>query len=359
MATKKEASSKKQLNRSVAKAPDLEKKRKEFQAVASQTKSSPRKKAAPKHHTPRKRTIVILIAAFLAIFGTGSIAYGYYFWNQTPERVVADALLNAGLSESATFTVDVNSPTRSLASMSGHYVDDRGQAEASIKTMLPGELSTVSVSTVMTPSELYMKVPRASQLISEVAPPAQRSLANVFTPVLKSRVDNKWVYMQPADAALLQGVTHMSSCTVDSLRMLMTSRHARSSLVNTYIQHSFLETKEAKVEKNYGTYQLTINHDAFNEFLDALPKADSSVPFQRCVSEVKSLRQSKASTSVIELTIDISSRKITQAVISAAGAENTTIMITPVFGQAASVEKPDDAVRLDEVKSLLYSLFSN
>lgn len=347
--------------KAVAPNPELEKKRKEFQAAVSGAKKPAAKKAhtKPKHHTPRKRTIIIIVAALLAVIGTTAVSYGYYFWQQSPEKMVSDALINASSAESASFDVDVNSPTRMLASMRGEYTDGRGHLEARVKTSLPGELNEVTVSAVAANTDLYVRAPQVSSLVNEVVPTEQRVLASAIMPMVKDKVDDKWLYVRATDANYLKGVTGVSSCVVEATQRIMTSPEARTALTDVYMSNRFFAISEIRTDKNFGTYELTIDQAKFNQFLDAVASAESSTPFSRCTLELNALRTDSVYESVVYLVIDKSSRTINQVVLNTSGLSRVTVMITPQFNSDVTIDMPADPVRFDDVKSQIFSLFAS
>jgi len=355
MATKKKTPIKKrESKKSVAPAPNLEKKRQEFQDAAARTKKQAVKKGSsePKHHTPRKRTIIIIVAALLAVVGTVSVSYAYYFWQQSPEKIVADALVNASEASSATFDVDVNSPTRMLASVNGSYTEGRSQFDARIKTKYPGALSDVHVSAINADTSLYVKSPHVSGLVGEMLPVGQQDMINAITPVVKDQIDDKWLYIQSTDVNYVKAMTGITSCLVESARRVSSDSFARSELVEIYLRNKFFEIEETRADKNFATYELTVNKDMFNDALNDL--ALSRAPFGGCRAELNTLRSDKIYNLVIHLVIDKSSRTIAQATVSVSGADGMTAMITPRFNVPVEIRAPSENVRFDDIKTQLF-----
>lgn len=359
MAIKKVKSAQKRNQEPVAPAPDLELKRKKFQqAVSSSKEKSIPRKTQPKHHSARKRTLIVIVGALLALFGSVGVVYSYFFWYQTPEKMVSDALTNAVSSRTVSFKAEVNSPTMSLAAIQGSYKDGSAQADAVIRTSLPGELSTINASAMTTSGALYLKVARASKLAPELVPKSQKATVDALMPLIRNSIDDKWVSVTSGDASLFQGVTNVSSCVVDAVRQASVSQQARTLLGQAYLQHAFFTIKEVKTDKNAGTYQLTIDRDTFHTFLDEITNSAASVPFSKCNKEMALVKASSIDTSVVELVIDKTTRTITQATISTSGKDAMTIMVTPAFDQEVTIVEPEDTTNFSIIKAQFLSLFS-
>ncbi len=360
MAIKKVKSAQNKIKDPVAKAPDLEAKRKKFQQAAATVKPvhTP-KKTQPKHHTSRKRTVIILVGALLAIIGSVSVAYGVFFWQQSPDKMVADALSNAASSQSVSYDIEVNSPTMSLAAISGSYKDGNSQAEAVIRTALPGALATVTGSVMATNKNLYVKVPNATEVVREILPESQQKVAGLLLPLIQNDINDKWIRMAIADTAFFQGVTNVSSCVVESARNLSVNQQARMLMTRAYMQNAFFAAKEVKTDKNRGTYQLTIDRTKFHAFIDAITRSSPAIPFSKCNKELAAVKASAVDTSVIELVIDKTTRTLTQVTVSTPGKDAMTVMISPVFDQTDAISEPTEGVtRFDDLKAQFFTVFS-
>lgn len=346
----------------VAVTPNLEEKRKSFQYAAAvrlggKKDARTSKKTATKRRTLGKRTVFIAISVLFVILGSAAAAYGLHAWQQTPEKVVADALTNAVQARSMAYDVKVDSPTMPLAAIQGSYSDQISQVSATVRTEYPGDLSTMSGSIIATSKSLYVKVANTSQVIKKIVPASQERIVNALLPIIQDDIDHKWIKLAVSDASYLQDFTKVSSCVVDAAKQLSVSQSARTKLMNVYLANSFFDVKEVKSQPGSGTYQLTIDQQRFQAFIDALQTTDNSVPFSKCRQELTQVRKSSVHLSVIELEIDKTSRHITLATITTTGENATTIKIIPSFKRTVVVEEPKDVVQFDSLKSQFISLF--
>ena len=359
MVIKKVKSGRTKNKEQVATTPDLEEKRKKFQQAAATKKAAHvSRKTQPKHHSSRKRTLIILVGALLAVIGSVTVAYGFFFWQQSPQKIVADAFMNAAASQEVSYEIEVNSPTMSLAAINGSYKNGASQASAVVRTSLPGKLATINGSIIATDNDLYLKVSHASDLVGEIAPISQKKVINALLPLVQKDIDDKWLLIAAKDASLFQNITKTSSCTIESIRMLSTNQQARSAFMQTYLQHDFFTVKEVKMDGNSGTYQLTIDKDTFHAFLDAITTSKPALPFSTCNKELLAVKSTSVDTSVVELVIDKTTRTITQATVSTSGMNATTVMVAPTFNQSSTIDVPENVTRFDAIKAQFLTLFS-
>ncbi len=358
----KNTSKRKKQTEPVAVTPHLEEKRKSFQNAAAirlggKKDTHVAKKETQKHHSLRKRTVMIIIGIFLAVFGSAAVVYGFYAWQQTPEKVVADAITNAVYARNVAYDVKVDSPTMPLAAIQGSYNDQISQINATVRTEYPGDLSTIRGSAIATNKSLYVKVENTPQVVRKIIPSSQEKIVDALLPAIQDDIDNKWIKIAVDDTAYLQDFTKISSCVVSSIKQLSVSQSARTKLMDIYLSNSFFNVKEVKSQQYSNTYQLTIDQSRFQAFIDALKTTDTSIPFSKCSSELTIARNSSVHLSVIELEIDKASRTISTMTVTTTGENATTVRTTPYFKRNVVVEEPKDATRFDSLKSQFVTLF--
>lgn len=357
MAAKKRTHKAKSNIVTVAAAPDLEARRKDFQDTVSG-----KKKPVQTTHTSqpvaevkpigRKRIMGVMIILLLIFVPLMAFA-AFYTSYRSSDRVVADALLNTLTADSLAYTAEVTSPTRQVATASGKYSDGKASIDARIRTTYPGELSTVGVSLVTLPKDIYFNIPGASKLVMEGIPKSQRDVYETIQPILKTEIDGNWVHVQNHDVSFIQPLAKLSTCAIESLRLAASSTAARMTLVDLYRQSPFLETKRIKTVGDTGTYQATIDQNRFNEFLDTVTRAGDSVPFGKCAQEVAALKKSALHAAVFEMNINEKDRTIQSLVVAQSGAQPLTTSVNIMLGQGSLIEEPANAVRFDELKTKL------
>lgn len=357
MSTKKETTKSKQKKTTVASAPDLETRRKVFQETASgKRKATPAKSTAqqPSEIKPIRRSRILGVMIVLLVVFVPLIAFAaFYTAYRSPDRMVADAIMNTLSSEKLSYSADVTSPTRQLATIHGKHAGGQAQIDATIKTTYPGELSTVNVALFATQKDMFFNVPNASSLIAKGMPATERSLYESIQPIVKSDVDGKWMYVQQRDLMFVQPLTKLSSCATNSLRSLASNIEARRALITLYRQSPFLETKHIQSIGSTGMYQATINQARFNTFLDNITRAGNVVPFGKCTQEVAAIKKSALHASVFELSIDETSRTLQKMTVAQSGEQPLTTTIVVDTDKEISLKEPDGAVRFDDIKNKL------
>lgn len=354
MVTKKIKTKQNKLTDSAPGVADIEAKRREFQqAVAGNNKISG--KSQPKHHTPRRRTLIIFVGAFLVMVGSALVAYAYFFWYNSPDKIVADALTNAVSAQSVAYTAEINAPTKPIATLQGKYMTGLAEANTTIHTGLANDLNKVRASLVATPRDTYVKLSHATQLARQVAPLDQKKTYETFTPLVAGIVDDKWLRVTPADLTILQGVTHVSDCTANSIRSALVNPRTRTTIGQLYMSSPFFTIKEIKTEKQYSTYQLTIVKQTLDAFLDAVT-TNGETPLSKCNLEIAAIKRSTMDATVTEVIIDRTTRTITQIIVNTSGKDPVTTMVVPVFGQPVTISEPQNATRFADIKAQFYTL---
>ncbi len=332
-------------------APDLEARRKDFQAHAAGKKApiaSPAGTDKKSQDIPRIRVIGVMMILLLLFVPLIAFA-AYYSYHRSADRIVTDALFHTLTASEMTYDATVETPKRPIATFHGTVSEGKSAVDAHIRTTLPGDLNTAHVSVVGTESNLYLNIAHASRLFAETAPQTQKKAANELMPIVKNEVDGKWVRLQSNDMSYLQSMTRLSPCMVNALRSMATSSAARTALANAYAQHAFLEPKRIRGDGNIGTYQITINQPRLNAFLDATTSKGDTV-LSKCTDDIIALKKSNAHEAVIEVGIDESKRVITKVVLSTSGNNPVTATIMPQLGTSAAIDVPVDATAFDDIK---------
>lgn len=364
MATKKVTTTK-QSARTISSAPDLESRRQAFQAAAAGSKKPTKQpRQHPLRHaaiTPDQQAIgrrkVVGVMALLIVLLVPLVAFAaYYSWYRSPEKIVADALVNTMSASALTYTATIASPTQQVVRMTGGYDGSRAKVDATVRTKFPGDLSQLNLSLVSDQNDVYFNVPHASAFIGQTMPATQKNLYTLVEPLVKKTVDGKWMYIQPSETSSLASLTGVSSCSVTALRTLMTSGSSRTALANVYLNEPFFGVKHVGTHGDTATYQLTIDQKKFDAFLDAVTRQGKAVPFGNCTQEITAVKHSTLSQSVATLEVDTAKRVLTSATVSTSGQNPLTTTFTPTIAQSVAISVPQNPVRFSDVQTSFYQI---
>ncbi len=359
MAIKKENKTLDQETAPITSDPNLEEKRQQFQRAAESNKPMSALVVSAKHHTPRKRTLIIIVGALLVLLGSALVAYTYFFWQNSPEKIVADALTNAASSRSATYTSTIKSKNAPIAQIKGRYTDGKSEMNGVITTSLPGSLGKIDASAVVTQRDVYLKVSDATELVKQTAPESQQHIFAIILSMLQKQIDNKWIQMATSDLVILEPATKVSGCSADGIKQLTTSQPLRMAVIRTYLDNPFLTIVESGTQGMIGTYQISIERSILDKFLDAVQTTDATKALVAgCDAEISKLKNGNISNVRVELVIDKISRTISQADISLSGKSPLDVSITPLFNQSVTVKEPTADVKFRDIESRLYGAYT-
>ncbi|MFZ1360567.1 MAG: hypothetical protein WAS27_00850 [Candidatus Saccharimonadales bacterium] len=341
----------------VESAPDIEKRRRLFQGVASGEVVSVAPSAERREQVRRRSRIVSIVTIAVVVVVSIAALAVYSLWHQSANKTVADAFYNTLSASSIQFSAKVSSPTREVASIDGRMTGERGVIDASMKTTLPDDLSTIHFSAVTTPNDIFLRLPKASQILATNASPAQATLLNALLPIVQQDIDNKWVYVQSNELPYVQSITRLSTCMVQSLQLFSTSHTARLGFMNAYEHNAFMDAKKIRAKDTEAIYQVTIKQRPFLGFLDELSAEGKAVPLGAC-DELKSLRTSTLHDAVLDVAVDPSSRQLIRLGVAIPG--DSPLAITATFatqGVQVVSEPPEvDTVRFRDIKNKILGI---
>lgn len=357
--TKEHPSDKRKNVDTIMTNPELEQKREAFQrAVVSKR---PIDAPAPKHHTPRKRTIIIIVGALMAFIGTVVAVYGY-FWYQSPSKIVLDSVLNAANASSVSYTgmVIPDGSSNPDVTFKGGSKDGTTQVDAVIKTAFSGAIKNMNASVVTTQTNTYVKVDKASELLRQLAPAKQKGMYEQAANVVKRQVDGKWISVTPKEMGTLSSLSDVSTCSVESLRDMGVDKKANQALATLYLQHRFMNIEEIASNGSMGTYTLSFDKDKLSSFADAAAgSADVPKALSECVTELQAAHATEIDTIKITLDINKAERMIKSVTVATGSSLKLTVKATPMFNQHPSIAVPTNAIKFSDVTTDIFKQYVN
>jgi hypothetical protein len=330
-------------------SPELEQKRQHFQQVAATEKPVQK----PKHHSHWKRTLIIAVGALIAVVGTSTAVFAF-FWAQTPDRIVMDAVLKASSAKSTTYsgTMLEKGDTEPKISYSGAFSNGLSQIAVKVKTPYGGDLSTVNGKALLDKQDVFIKLDKASQLIDKSAPDSLRPIIKGMIPEIKERADDKWIRMSPGDLDTFKAITNVSQCSVDVLRKITTDESSRSTLVAMYRSAPFLNVTDiSSGDAQVGTYRLSINTDQFDAFMQKLNQSEYYKSLAGCYIGTSILKGKNLSGLSVTLTINKAERLITKVSVDTGRTFASTFTVAPVFDVPVKLETPKTFTKFEDIKA--------
>lgn len=332
---------------------DIEERRRQFRHAAS-GKAAASVPAIPQRRAISKRTLIMLIGILVIISGLGAAAWGYS-WMQSPDKIVMDALSNASKASSTSYKGEISllgSPEPQII-FNGAFSEGKSRLEAKVGMPAGIELSELNVSSIVTKDNYYLKLDEASRLISETAPPALKDSFAPHLPLIREKVDGKWLRVNPNDIDMYQPITHVSRCVASVFRIVTTGdASAQSVVTGLYAQYPFLNvTDSSRPGDTTGKYALRVDTAKYDAFKERLYRSSFYAALAACNQQEHDIKSDDLKSLTIELTIDKVKRVITELTIDQNTSFSTKLTVTPVFNEAVSVQEPTQVVRVSDIQA--------
>ena len=341
---------------SVETSSDLEEKRKKFQSVVAGGEPVVVTVAAPpKHHSASRRTLIIIVGALMAVIGTVAVAFAYFWYQQSPDRIVMDAVMHSLDAKSTRYEGKLfllGSPEPQIT-YKGAFGDGKSKLDVTVGMPSGIEFTQLNTSTVATKDDLYLKIDQASRLISETAPPAIKETFEPHLSLIRQEVDGKWLKVNPSDIDMYQPITQVSQCAASLFQLFTTSdSSAYNKVFDVYKQYPFLKVSEsAHSTGQIGKYLLTLDADTYDQFKEKLYKSAFYASLALCNREAHDIKTNDIRQMAITLTIDKSKREVIDMVMTQGGVQGSKLVLTPVFNETVSVQVPTETARIGDIQA--------
>lgn len=355
---KRTKSHKREAAKLVPSSPDLEETRKQFQEAVVVGPSHPLVTAddshtSPVHHSGRRRTLMVAVAALIVVLATSASTYAF-FWYQSPDKVVMDAVMNAAAASSATYsgTVYEQNGTKPTVTYNGAFSNGLSHIRAKVSTPFTGDLSTINTEAIIGKDVLFIKLDKTSQLVRSSVMPSLRPAVDLMMPEIKSKADDKWIELTPGDLSNFNTLTLISQCTVDVMQRMTTDAQFRSDVLALYDQSPFLHvTDSGPIDDKVNKYTLSLNADKFNKFLDILIDSKPYQSLAGCRIDTKVVTGDNLKDFKLVLEINKAERQITHVEANTGGYFMSRIVLDPVFNIPVTVAPPTSATNFNDIKA--------
>lgn len=320
---------------------------------------------APAPNKKRKGLIIggIIAAALVVLGGGGALAYSWY---QNPEKVVADAVMNAIKAKTVTFTGELTVENDSKVKLELNGATDAVSGELAAKMTFPmGEKEqTLEANAKFDKNgDLYFKAKQLDKLVEanrEQLPPESQATVDQ----LVAKINDRWVKVSADDLAKFDETSSKrQKCVADALKKYSEDSVATNEVIEVYKKNKFI-----KVEQNLGTkdgslgYTLKGDKATAESFFKGLKdtklyktlhECDPSLELDEKQSSEQTTEQPNVETRV-ELWVSQWSHEVTELKFTANDKEakaSSVAFLKPKFNQPVNVEAPKDAISLAQLQA--------
>lgn len=304
-------------------------------------------------HLRKRYVIGVIVTGAMIISLAAALAYVQY--QNSPQKIVLDAVQNALMSPTLSFRGNVTGATNdtSLASIDGQLTQTKSRLSftSSSADKLKGEMITDRDDT-------FLKINRASELVVAAVPSRQADLYASILPQVKETIDDRWIWIEQPDTALVGSLLKLSGCSIDMVQSITRSASSRTSLLNLYRSHPFLIVSKSEGGKgSIGNYTLTIDDVLFDEFMTAFPLSQLATKLSGCHYQSVGITSSMVKGFTIKLTIDTSTRRILDSNVYTGRASQLQLSMKPDFVTTATIDNPEHITRFSDIKQQVFKDF--
>lgn len=326
----------------------------------------------------KKKSLIIasVIIGVLVLLG-GVSAAAYTLWYQKPEKVLTDALINAALAESVTYSGTMNlanSKTDSPTAADGFKsmkltVDGKsnratGELNAKLSVVYGDKTYELSGAGLVDKDvNLYVKVNDVKKLFEQIATETNSSYAEYPSYITKviEKIDNKWIRFAPED--LKQYDTkyeETQKCVSETMKKLETDKDMSKEIVKVYQDNSFIVVKET-LPATDGSLGYVIEGDAdkYVAFAKAANKTKLATELQKCDKDIKlseeksDVKAADGSDGRLEVWVSRFDHQLTKVVLKGdSDGMAGDITVEPVFNKKVDVTAPTDFVKSSELTEI-------
>lgn len=323
-----------------------------------------------------KRLIFIgaIVAAALVVFGGGG-ALAYNVWYQNPEKVVADAIVNAITAKtvSATGTFDLETDDYSMNVEVSARNSSEGDAASTIKldyTVGDYSLSMSGEGMFSADGDLYVKVNNVRDLIDSIEEQSSLEGAyDVFDDII-TKVDGNWIKISKDDLGeVSEEYEKTQKCLADISKSIESDATFRKTIeketARLYQENKFIIVGDkigSRTINGQGSLGYTLTGDAevaddfFTKFGDTelgkrLKECNKDISYDDIVSDSAKESEEESET-VVEIWVSRFGHSITE--ISIKSDEDGTkgsLVINPEFNKNETVEIPTETIPFSELQS--------
>lgn len=298
---------------------------------------------------------LIVVGAMLIVSSLAVFIYLQY--QNSPQRIVYDAVLGAVQSPQLTVRGTIATATDTedviVATMNGQLTQNKGHfvVSSTSNPQLHGEMITDRDDT-------FLKINRASDLVISAAPQQQADLYASIVPQIKQTIDDKWIWIEQSDVALVGSIVKLSGCSVDIVQSISKSTASRTALLNLYKNHPFFVVSEdgASTEQ-IGRYLLKIDTVLFDEFMASFPSSPLATKLSGCQYQSPATTSGTLKGTTIHLTIDKKNRQIVGIDAYTGQPSLLRASIKLDYSTTVVINNPQDITRFSDIKQQVFKGF--
>lgn len=353
--------------------------------VQSQNNPSLPSAHTKKTHIPKK--MIAVFAAVLLLLGIGVSAAYYVYMNNSPQKVLADALTNMAVdlleskptsaSGSLTFESKGDQPVAVKVTFDGKARDSNSQSSAEVKVTYSGKTYTIKTSGIIFgEDEYYFKLENLKQTLQDFeATNSELAAYGAYIEPIIEKIDNRWVKVTKEDLKdFTSSEATIDACTT-AVGNLKLSKKDQSEVKKIFKQNQFIIVNEKMGSEsidgeNSFHYKIDFNDQQAAGFAKQIIELPSMATVKKdCKLSEETLNNSlknetafgstsNAKKPTVELWVSKSSHRPTKFQVTSNDSNLTLNFNAQIKLNAkdVTIEKPTDAVSISDLQSEIEKL---
>jgi len=324
----------------------------------------------------KKKLVVGLIIAGAAALLIGGGALAYNFWYQNPNKVVADAIVNAITAKtvSATGTLEVEAANYTIKVEATGKNSLEANSNMAVKvTYTADDVSYVvdGEGVYSAEGDIYVKLNDARELANSIEEQSNGDVSfEVFDGVI-NKVDGKWIKIGKEDLGdVSEEYEKSQKCVADVSKQLEEDASFRKAVENEtkdlYKEHPFIVVGDklgSRTINDQGSlgYKLTGDEQAADDFFTGFGETQLGKKFIECNDEIdfsdivnasSDNEGENAGTTEAEIWVSRFGHTVTEINIKSEQDDTKgSVVLNPVFNKNEKVEVPTDTIPFSELQS--------
>jgi len=322
----------------------------------------------PVSRRKHKALWVGIAAVVLVLLAAGAVV-GYYLWYHSPDKVVADGIMNAVRAKSVVYNGLVSGENNELSihvEMSGKNKLNTGEFNVNLRMRDRDREVNLEASALAIEKDLYLRIEQPDEFIrlySQLQIEEEDSYGQLIAR-LSDKIEGQWIKVdldQLRENFGLNIVDTRQRCMIEVLNRSQADDRIMAAVASVYEQHQFIEVVESLgVQDGSLGYVLKTNEEKFNRFTHALNDTEFLRQMRECddTFQVAEPIPSDESTRS-ELWISQKTREITKLKMQYSnGSEDAFLVeLLPQFNQTVAVQAPESSLSFDELKTIIAKVY--
>ncbi len=318
-----------------------------------------------------KAAIIGIVAAVIVVIGGGIGVFAYTSY-QTPEKVLADSIINVFTAKASIYkgklVVDnTDSKVKVTVDVTTKQAKSAGSLEAQVTIVADSKTYSATGDALFDDKgDLYFRVGGLTKIVSEAETaygiPKDSQIVVAIDKTVK-KIDNTWIKISSDDLKeFSEGYATTQNCVTDTIEKFKNDDAAIQEVATLYRKNSFIVIKKELGTKD-GSFGYEVKGDsaALKTFTKGLKDTKVYKSLQDCdktfvvnENDIDTTNSTSSDDAKVELWIDTWSHRLTKIDISSTSKTSPgSLVLEAKYDETVTIKAPANSISLAELKSYI------